>query len=1336
MVKKPRMISQINKIKFGILSDQDILDMSVCIIDKPSLIVESRSVYDLRLGSTNTITLCETCGKNVWQCTGHFGHIELNTPIILFYKQVASMLKCFCINCSRILCLEDELTLNKIYGYDNIINYLSKNNTCIHCRNPHPEIKFSASDNTIYAQLKFKNNKTIKELTPEFIKQVFDNVLDQDVKLLGVNVDMFRPKNFVLTKFPVLPTTCRPRMITPDNISDDDLSIILADIIKNNNLLTTNVDAEKYTKIISTIKFRTLTYCDNTRGKAVHNTNHKIMTGIKERIARKEGIIRKNLMGKRCDQTGRTVIGPDPTLKMTQVGVPIEMADSLTIPEYVTPYNIDRLTILVNNNQATTICSVNGIKKNVDNAIISRKIHLQHGDLLIKQNGTRITVNNCKLKIQDGDVIQRGDKIIKVSADEKRHVSLIIGDKVERFLQNGDIVVLNRQPTLHKNSMQGMQVVRHREKTLRIPLSQAEGYNADFDGDEMNLFIPQTLEAQAEIRELSLSSKMMLSIQTNKPVVVIVQDSLLGAYLMTNNVHLLSKDNFCQCLYKTNCLDVYDFRYRLDEIQTRRNEVGVFTTPGLLSFLFPRDFFIDYDEITIEYGIIVRGFLSKSTLGGTKKSLIRILFLEYGEKITADFVDNIQFITNAWLEFNACTIGIEDCLTDPKNDAAIKNIINKAFMEAEHISCTIQNSLIRESKINISLNKAKDVGLKLAKDTLKPTNNFINTVASGSKGDYFNIAQIMGLLGQQNISGKRPCPTLDNNKRTMVHYPRIIPDPRRIYESRGFVSSSFIKGLNENEAYFHAMSGREGMINTSLGTATSGYIQRRTVKMTEDLKIAYDGTVRDAGQNIYQFAFGGHGYDPGKITITDKEVFPCDVKRLAIKLNSHWPDEIRHSLTQNFIDETCNLAITHLKIPLIVANKIVENQKSVLKQLLIKIKLVNSELDIFQSDIIRIYQTSKIAPGECVGILGAQSIGEKQTQMTLNTFHTAGKLQQTGVGRFQELLNTTKDLKVKTCTIYFKKKYRDSKQLREDIGSSIVALTLNQVTINEPEIVLKDNTHIYFRYYLDHKAIYNNRLTPEKIIETLQNTFADCKCIAEPLSIIIGIELAITTQLNNLLEILNKTQVCGIEGIHELYLNFANDEWFAITDGSNLIKLLAHPLIDSKRIYCNNIWEVNECLGIVAAKKILFDDIKENVSGVNDFHIELLVDKMTFKGKPTPITRYSMRTNDVGPLSKATFEESIDTIITAAIRTEVDINNGVSAAIISGNQPKIGTGYMGLMMDIDKFGPDFYGDCSESHYSYDSDDLDSDEDSRDLWDDDLDSCEEDNDVVFRGLSRL
>jgi len=507
--------TNVNNIQFGILSSDDIEKMSVCEINKPTLAVEEGSVYDPRLGCVDNESLCETCNENIWKCTGHVGHIKLQIPIILFFKQTVNMLKIFCFNCSRLLCTEEELRLQNMHGYEKILEYLSnKISFCGRCMSPHPEIRFDITEYKIIAQHKLKNDKTTRQLTPVKIKQIFDNIPDEDVAILGVDPTMFHPRNLVLYNFPVIPTCCRPRMITPDNVSDDDLSISLVDIIKNNKILEKGyLSKEKYEKTCSDIKLRALTYCDNSRGKAIHNTNHKPMTGIKERITKKTGHVRQNLMGKRGDKTGRTVVGPDTTLRLNEVAIPEEMANILTIPEYVTPFNIELLSELVNTpGKASVVIKKNGMRISIATATIKRGTLLNHGDIIERKKNTgfaggaawqrscppegsqskeivmKHVVTNCKMELKKDDIVIRptnnGEsfKILPLILPEKKILKLEIGDKVERYLKDGDYILLNRQPTLHRNSMQGMKVVVKPGRTIRLNLSIVTGYNMDFDG--------------------------------------------------------------------------------------------------------------------------------------------------------------------------------------------------------------------------------------------------------------------------------------------------------------------------------------------------------------------------------------------------------------------------------------------------------------------------------------------------------------------------------------------------------------------------------------------------------------------------------------------------------------------------------------------------------------------------------------------------------------------------------------------------------------------------------------------------------------------------------------
>lgn len=596
-------------------------------------------------------------------------------------------------------------------------------------------------------------------------------------------------------------------------------------------------------------------------GKAKHSTSSRSIKGIKERLTGKEGLIRTNLMGKRCDQTGRTVIGPDPTLKVGQLAIPKEMAMNLSYPVQVNNFNYEYMMDLVNKKKKVNYVlkkNNNGqIRINMQNALFFRGTSLNHGDIIIKENGDEIVITNGRHKLEKGDKVKRdGVFLDNIRFPEEREFKLEIGDVCERHLQDGDIVLLNRQPTLHEGSMLAQEVVIKPGKTIRFNLSINKSFNADFDGDEMNIHVPASLESEAELRLLSASKFKIISGQSSKPNFCIVQDSLLGAYKMTSGIKSIRKDHFFNISLSIE-MELDQFHRKIQLIRQVYKEKGkkvqAYHGKGLISLVLPDSLIyeknnsVDPNEpvVRIYKGVLYEGTLDKSTLGSVHNSLIHVIHKIYGPDETTKFIDGIISVTNNWLLISGFSVGLADCMVhgDDKEEE-INSVISKCYIEAEGIKANTFNPSIREVKITGSLSKAKDMGLKIAKNALLEDNNFISTVKSGAKGDFFNIAQIIGLLGQQNIMGQRVYPSLNDGKRTLPHYPFENLSIGQQYESRGFIDTSFIKGLNPKQYYFHNMSGRESTCDTAMNTATSGYIQRRIIKLIEDIKVQYDGTVR------------------------------------------------------------------------------------------------------------------------------------------------------------------------------------------------------------------------------------------------------------------------------------------------------------------------------------------------------------------------------------------------------------------------------------------------------------------------------------------------------------
>jgi len=868
-------VKEIGQLQFGILSEQEIIRQSVAEITSSKLVVYDKNyenlfntVYDPRMGPMNSKQICVSCGLKTKDCPGHFGHIVLHAKIVhpLLYKTLLHFLRCFCIQCSRLIISEEHLklwNLLKLHGehrFSQIHEIASKTRFCVHCSTYQPKYTFSVNENIYYITYK-TNEKHV--LTVNEIYKTLSKIINEDVELLGFNPEYSHPIRFILTVLPVIPPRSRPFIIT-DTISDDDLTLNYCEIIKlNNYLLTENISEIKFQKYVDALTFRIKSLFDNSSGKAKH-TNSRPFKGFKERLSGKAGRIRNNMMGKRVDFSARTVIGPDPTLRLNEIAVPREICNILSYPVRVNRFNIEQLQKMIWNGQ------VNILDKYAPDGSYKRihvKFALSNPDLHMRQQ-------ICT--IQQGDV-------------------------VHRQIMDGDIALLNRQPTLHKGSMLAKYIRIRPGKTIRMNLATTSTFNADFDGDEMNLFFPQSETARAELKLLSATEHNMIGSQASSSLISIVQDALLSSFMMTSCNDEIEPHTFYQMFMRCDNISFDHIKTKLKQAQyvyaKYDKQLPLYCGKTLFSVLLPNT--LNYTAqnkavqsepiLKIERGILYEGAINKMNLKSGSQSLICILYKYYSVQDTLDFVNNVQFLANEYLLYHGFSIGIGDCITDVRKTGKIDDIIMKCFVEADEYNSSIKNSMVREAKINLALSKAKDIGMRIAKESLKEENNFIKTVVSGSKGDYFNIAQIMGLVGQQNIGGTRIQPGIDGNTRTLPHYTHDTTDE---YVSKGFIKSSFLKGLSPQEFWFHAMSGREGITDTAMKTAQTGYTQRRMAKIMEDIQIKYDQTVRNSAGSIIQFAYGGDNLCSTKTVLKHQQPYVCDVYRVVDQLNTEF--ELHH----------------------------------------------------------------------------------------------------------------------------------------------------------------------------------------------------------------------------------------------------------------------------------------------------------------------------------------------------------------------------------------------------------------------------------------------------------
>ncbi|MES1909779.1 MAG: hypothetical protein MHM6MM_002470 [Cercozoa sp. M6MM] len=549
-------------------------------------------------------------------------------------------------------------------------------------------------------------------------------------------------------------------------------------------------------------------------------------------------------MGKRVNFSARTVIGGDPNLSIAQVGVPRSIAKELTFPERVTNFNMDHIRRLIDNGPD-------------------------------KHPGARTIIRNDGQLIDLNYVRARGD------------LHLETGYVVERHIQDGDVVIFNRQPTLHKMSMMAHRVKILPYSTFRLNLSVTTPYNADFDGDEMNLHVPQSHLTRSECLNLMAVPRMIVTPQSNRPVMGIVQDTLLGVMKFTKRDMFFDKK------------DVMNLLMWLDTDEKESSWDGKLPMPAivhptplwsgkqLFSIVTPKvnmegtssthpDDENDYLSVTdtrvrIEDGDLLMGIIDKRTLGRSMGSLIHVIFNEKGPNACKLFVDEVQLlVTSFLLNFQSMTIGVGDTIADSRTLRRIDRTIGAAYTDVDDvIEQARKGDLERdpgetlvstfENKVNRLLNEAMNKTGKAVKAALRRDNNIKAMVEAGSKGNLINVAQIIGCVGQQNVQGKRiPFGFRD---RSLPHFTKGDVGPA----SRGYVARSYLRGLTPYEVFFHAMGGREGLVDTAVKTAETGYIQRRLVKAMEDVTVCYDGTVRNSLGGIMQFLYGEDGMDGAHI---------------------------------------------------------------------------------------------------------------------------------------------------------------------------------------------------------------------------------------------------------------------------------------------------------------------------------------------------------------------------------------------------------------------------------------------------------------------------------------
>jgi DNA-directed RNA polymerase II subunit RPB1 len=1438
--------SKIVGIQFSILSPEEIRKGAVTEITSRDTYIGNKPVlgglFCPYMGVSEPGMLCPTDGLDYMQTPGYFGRIELAMPV--FYYQhlntIHKILRCVCLKCSHLLISKtvhkQALKMSPDERWSYVFGVASKVKRCgdenedgCGCLMPKKIKKENLA--TLIAEWDSDGIKGMSEedakkmnmqLTPDIVLKIFRRISDDDVSFMGFSPTFSRPDWMICQVLAVPPPAVRPSIkMDGHQRSEDDLTHIIVNIVKANKTLQEKIrDGAQASVWHMVLQYYCATLVDNNIPGAapVAQRSGRKLKSIKERLNGKGGRVRGNLMGKRVDFSARSVITPDPNLSIKELGVPLKIAKNITKPVVVNDMNRRFLTKLVRN----------GPEEYPGAKILERK----------------------------------GGENISLRYADRENIVLYNGDIVHRHMMDGDGVLFNRQPTLHRMSMMcHIARVMRQGDTFRMNVGDTKPYNADFDGDEMNMHMPQDEEAEAELKNLAAVPYQIISPAKNQSIIGIFQDSLLGSYRLTRpGVSFVPRDamNLLMAYGGVNEGLFASHAERITSFQILSQIMPAFTmkykTKG---FGENDDFATSPGVLEIVDGKYLRGQLDKDVLGGGSNGLITRTCNDFGNMAAAAFIDDLQNIVTEYMKGSAYSVGISDLIANRSTNEQIaqsitakkkdvKNLIDQTYLGIFENATGNTNEDEFEFQVTNILNKATNDSGKIGLKSLDKDNRFVTMVKAGSKGSDLNISQMIACLGQQLIDGKRIPYGFEN--RTLPHFTKYDDSPG----ARGFVENSFISGLTPEELFFHAMGGRVGLIDTAVKTSSTGYIQRRLIKGMEDLKIEYDMTVRNNKGRVVQFSYGEDGIDPVKVesqivplvNLGLDEIYahyhmpssdPKDVvftaaftKGVISRMKKqkaendakckHWIDfmiEQREKVIQRVFRNKNNdrvflpVAFAHtinnvkglqqinnnsiVDITPLEAFAMIEAAYKRLETMhycaptqlfkvmffyylspkdLLMVKRFNKKaLTVLLEMIVLKYKNSLIAPGEMVGMISAQSIGEPTTQLTLNTFHTAGsgvamKANVTrGVPRIEELLSITENPKNSSLTICLKKDEETDCERAKELIAQIELTQLSELVesvsicfdpydlntliqedrstmlqyyeyqrmLNEcagiPEAEAEDEQNDsgrskwIIRMVMSREAMLDKRITMDDVHFAIKNSHGDdVSCIYADYN---ADKLVFRLRMNNINgkkplkpkenpldqsdkiyllkafqdQLLNNIVLRGLKNISKVTLRklmdtlhkedgayVKRDTWVLDTKGTNLMDVLALDYIDVKRTISDDIQEIRSVLGIEAAREALLTEMtgvfENDGTYINYHHLSLLCDRMTASAGMVSIFRHGINNDNIGPIAKASFEETPEMFLKAARHAELDQMRGISANVMCGQEGYYGTSSFQVMLDL------------------------------------------------------
>jgi DNA-directed RNA polymerase III subunit RPC1 len=1180
----------------------------------------------------------------------------------------------------------------------------------------------------------------MEDLNPLRVLNLFKMISPTDCELLGLNPAEGRPEMFIWQYLPAPPVCIRPSVAQDNASNEDDLTTKLADIVWVSGMIRAALQKGSPVQTIMEqweyLQTQIALYVNSDVPGLQQPGFGKTTRGFCQRLKGKQGRFRGNLSGKRVNFSGRTVISPDPNLGIDQVAIPQLVAKNLTFPERVQRHNLDKLRQCV-------------------------------------RNGADVWPG--ALRIYKGPA---GRPLINLRFGDREDFAkkLTIGDLVERHLEDGDVVLFNRQPSLHKLSIMSHLVKVRPWRTFRLNECVCGPYNADFDGDEMNLHVPQTEEARAEAINLMGVKHNLATPKNGEPIIAATQDFITAAFLLSSKDRFFDRKTFTYI-----CMHMMDGKTHIDlpppaiiapqSLWTGKQIFSMLMRPNKDSpvkinldakcraYKARPGQFPDMDPndgwLVVRNSEVMCGRMDKSTVGsGKKDSIFYVILRDFGPDEAVTAMNRLAKLCARQLTNRGFTIGVGDVFPSQSLNKQKESLVSVAYKQCDDLietfkqgklekapGCNMEQTL--ENAISGILSKVRQQAGEYCIDTLSRNNAPLIMAKSGSKGSDINVAQMVAVVGQQIIGGSRVPDGFQD--RSLPHFHKNARQP----PSKGFVKNSFYSGLLPTEFLFHAISGREGLVDTAVKTAETGYMSRRLMKSLEDLSTQYDNTVRTSGGGIVQFQFGADKLDPVDM---EGSAEPVHFQRTWTHAENLTWDNDEPSMTPAEIRAFCDsiLEIERKRFPRrgLLHNELldyeatddyaidehesarnflraIEGQVEALASKLEKVrklagfegdeavlptaqehadrtaKVSATTLRLFIRLCLEKYKKAHVEPGHAVGAVGAQSIGEPGTQMTLKTFHFAGVAGMSitqGVPRIKEIINASKTIStpVITCPLLNNHQIEAARVVKGRIEKTYVSDVLRFVEDewrpDEGNVVLQidssalSDMHLGIGVYDIAEAICKQRkikVPPEDllvsgeriVIRVRDGSTTAAKRTTKSKAGEEGGDMLL--RANFLRRALPSVPISGYPDATRAIIQTSEQNTHTVlVEGYGLRQCMATEGVIGTKVRSNNVMECREVLGIEAARSTIASEIAEVMAGmaIDPRHMQLLADVMTYKGEVLGITRFGLSKMRDSVLQLASFEKTPDHLFEAAAGMKTDQIEGVSECIIMGQTMKVGTG--------------------------------------------------------------